>query len=455
MKNRFALVITYAILLSTMVCRPVPAAITWTGSIDPSDPTTWTSSTATYIGKTGDGTITVDGGSELLSGIIYVGYGGTGQVTVDGVGSTWTNNGSLSIISGKLSITGGGAVIGVGSALGTYQGLTAQINVDGAGSDWTDGNALTYAGHMGNVKIAITNGGVAKLSAILMARRQVSTSQVTVDGPGSTISISSTSQSFIGVGGAGTLSITGRGLVSNAGTFAIDYDNNGNDSFVNMATGGALAIAGDTQQSITQFLSTFGGTKAIRYWNYSTNNWASIQQATAGVDYTLEYLTTGNLAGFTLLTVGMYPALPGDYNSDDVVDAADYAVWRNALDGTVLPNDTSPGTVDQRDYLVWKAHFGTTSSSASAASVTSAVPEPSTLLLLVSALTLAAFSRHWPTLHGCFLHRAVATLLVAILHPHPADSHHASCGNVGAGGVDGEIGQLLVVFGGVVTMPKA
>jgi hypothetical protein len=50
--------------------------------------------------------------------------------------------------------------------------------------------------------------------------------------------------------------------------------------------------------------------------------------------------------------------LPGDYNDDDVVDAADYVVWRRFLNtATELPNDATPG-VNDSDYSVWRANFG-------------------------------------------------------------------------------------------------
>jgi hypothetical protein len=49
----------------------------------------------------------------------------------------------------------------------------------------------------------------------------------------------------------------------------------------------------------------------------------------------------------------------GDYNNNGIVDAADYARWRNSLDGAVtLPNDSTPGMVTAADYDVWKANFG-------------------------------------------------------------------------------------------------
>lgn len=63
------------------------------------------------------------------------------------------------------------------------------------------------------------------------------------------------------------------------------------------------------------------------------------------------------------------PILPGDFNSDTRVDAADYGVWRRGL-GT---------TFTQADYDTWRAHFG----EASASSVSlDAVPEPAAWILL-------------------------------------------------------------------------
>ena len=53
------------------------------------------------------------------------------------------------------------------------------------------------------------------------------------------------------------------------------------------------------------------------------------------------------------------PILDGDFNDDGIVDAADYTVWRNRLGAEVhLPNDRTSGTVDESDYLRWKANYG-------------------------------------------------------------------------------------------------
>ncbi len=90
--------------------------------------------------------------------------------------------------------------------------------------------------------------------------------------------------------------------MSVAGALTIDY-NGGDDSFVNMATGGKLALFGDADGSLAQFMVLIEGAGAIRYWDSSIADWADITGATLGIDYTLEYLTDGDLAGYTMLTV--------------------------------------------------------------------------------------------------------------------------------------------------------
>lgn len=86
------------------------------------------------------------------------------------------------------------------------------------------------------------------------------------------------------------------------------------------------------------------------------------------------------------------PDLPGDFNDDGVVDAADYVVWRNALGtGATLPNDNTPGSgID--DYETWRANFGRTATSAiPGAGASQAVPEPQALVLAI--LMLAPLGR--------------------------------------------------------------
>jgi hypothetical protein len=75
----------------------------------------------------------------------------------------------------------------------------------------------------------------------------------------------------------------------------------------------------------------------------------------------------------------------GDYNGDGTVDAADYTVWRDNLNGdaSALENrdPNNMGNVNQDDYDSWKANFGAMAGAGAGASTTAAVPEPATWLL--------------------------------------------------------------------------
>lgn len=74
--------------------------------------------------------------------------------------------------------------------------------------------------------------------------------------------------------------------------------------------------------------------------------------------------------------------LPGDFNEDDVVNLADYTVWRNNLgSSSSLPNDGDLGTPISADhYALWKSQFGQAALGALELS-NSQVPEPASLIL--------------------------------------------------------------------------
>ena len=101
--------------------------------------------------------------------------------------------------------------------------------------------------------------------------------------------------------------------------------------------------------------------------------------------------TTHSLAPYEVLILAAAPALAGDFNNDGVVDAADYTVWRNHLDETNEANINNNGDgngVGQSDYTLWKSHYGNSNpGSGSGGLLPSAVPEPTSLALLMLAAT--------------------------------------------------------------------
>lgn len=78
-------------------------------------------------------------------------------------------------------------------------------------------------------------------------------------------------------------------------------------------------------------------------------------------------------------------ALPGDYNGNHAVDAADYVLWRKTL-GTAVEAFTGAdgdgdGSVAAADHEVWRGNFGVTSAGAGAAVEASSASFPASALL--------------------------------------------------------------------------
>jgi hypothetical protein len=92
---------------------------------------------------------------------------------------------------------------------------------------------------------------------------------------------------------------------------------------------------------------------------------------------------------------GSLPGVPGDYDKNGSVDAADYVVWRKTMGQSVAPFTSADGDgngmIDQADYEFWQARFGDPLPGAAGSLP---VPEATTgALLFASAICLAARSR--------------------------------------------------------------
>jgi autotransporter-associated beta strand protein len=82
-----------------------------------------------------------------------------------------------------------------------------------------------------------------------------------------------------------------------------------------------------------------------------------------------------------LNVVGLTVGVPGDFNNNGFVDAADYVLWRK---GGPLANEVdNPGVVNAQDYVDWRARFGNPSAGSGSGLGGAAVPEPATFVLIM------------------------------------------------------------------------
>jgi hypothetical protein len=88
--------------------------------------------------------------------------------------------------------------------------------------------------------------------------------------------------------------------------------------------------------------------------------------------------------------------LPGDFNRDGNVDAADYVVWRksNGAAATFFQraDGNGSGVVDAADYAIWRSQFGAADSPAAAAATS--VPEPTAIWLMLIGFCFRRMNRN-------------------------------------------------------------
>jgi T5SS/PEP-CTERM-associated repeat protein len=399
------------------------------------------------VGYDSDGRLDITNGGQVTNVTAWIGKnsGKTGEVTVDGPGSTWTNIYDLYVGyagSGTLNITSGGQVNGNFGYVGNQSGSTGLVRVDGEGSMFQvlanfivtpppDEEIIPIGGDLkiGNEGIGtleISNGArvISQVGVIGVA------GDVSVDGADSIWEVQFACGTFNCIGGTiqiyGRLNLGDGGIVSadesiqieSSGQLAGSGDVRGDvlsDGRVAPGTSpGILHVDGDyTQTGAGELLiqlasassydellvndnATLAGTLTVNLTDgFVPNLGQSFTILTANdVDgtFTTEVLPdhpSPNLAFDVMynaqsVVLTVVPALPGDYNADGIVDTADYVVWRKGL-GTLF----TPG-----DYDVWRVHFGQTASSGAGASANVAIPEPTTLILVLMGILGLLSRRH-------------------------------------------------------------
>ena len=210
-----------ATLLLFLVTSPSAsyAAVIVVGDVGPSNPITWTSGTVAYVGQSGTGTVTIDGGSTVQSSNMNLGYGvgSVGTVTVTGAGSNVKSYGLDVGYSGNgiLTVNAGGQVFNLGSGyLGYNAGSNGTATVTGSNSKWGNSYDL-YVGMSGGGTLTVADGGEVDVSGTLYApldsllgNGTIKADSAVLDGDFAFSGTASQPISF-GTGGTLSLSLTG------------------------------------------------------------------------------------------------------------------------------------------------------------------------------------------------------------------------------------------------------
>lgn len=278
-----------------------------------------------------------------------------------------------------------------GGAIVVDNGASSRINVGGT-AVFENGSSTTLNAdlELQNINSVVSVGAVFNGGGEL---RNVNGSALTLL-DGADVGVQVTNDGDMEIAGA----VAGRADVadfvqSNAGVLNIDLLGTGIGDFDRLVTAGIAQLDGELDLNLIGAINPELGDSftIISAAGGVLNTFASFDTSFAALDAGLVWDLIYNP---TNVQVEVILNLPGDFNNDLVVDAADYAVWRDALGtATTLPGDPTPGTVTADDYDVWTANYGATvpaPAMAMAMSSATSVPEPTSAVLLLG-VTLGAF----------------------------------------------------------------
>jgi hypothetical protein len=300
------------------------------------------------VGQSSTGTVLQTGGIVKSDNLVRIGSNadGIGQYTISAGALTTASDGSGTFqiahngASGTLRVEGTGsfthgAELFIGSE--PNQNSTARLEIVGS-------NANVQIGQLDN-----TSGGTSETIQWIADANGISPLKVTGAGPlaASRVQLQDPAEAAANTGGG--MSILGDGIA-----LALDL------SAITISTS-LLLVDNQTTDAITGLFE-----KALTTTLYSEGE--QIPDTGFNGTVTISYVGgTGNDVTLNLAAAG----LPGDHNSDGLVDAADYVAWRKT------------GTGASQGYDDWRQNFGAT---APGEGGFSNVPEPASWLVILIGL---------------------------------------------------------------------
>lgn len=269
----------------------------------------WTSTASLVVGSAGAGLLQVQNGAVAVAGQVVIGdkAGGSGSVLVSGSASYLESNQADLLVANQgtadLNITTGAQGAAYGTTIASGTGSVGSLTVSGSGSQLLSLNYLTV-GAAGAGSLNIQGGGNVTTGQAVVADATGSVGSFTVGGAGSSLVNTSTDFALlVGLGGSGTLTVQGGGLVSNHDAYlGVNADSSGSakitgadsqwnssgDLFVGASGTGQLLVeaAGqvtDADATIGANAGSFGTSKvtgAGSTWN--TDNILAVGSAGAG-----------------------------------------------------------------------------------------------------------------------------------------------------------------------------
>jgi hypothetical protein len=196
----------------------------------------------------------------------------------------------------------------------------------------------------------------------------------------------------VAVGAAGRADVDDY-LQTAMGTLEMDINGAALGQFDRLVASGIAQVGGELRVMTGGFGPTLGTTvQLISAAGGVLGTFADVIDGTGNLPAGMHWEAIYNA---TSVQVVLDLVLPGDFNNDGSVDAADYTVYRDNLGGAVtLPGDPTPGNVTADDHAVWAANYGATAPAPSMAfAMATAVPEPTTGALAVLAAAGLAGAR--------------------------------------------------------------
>lgn len=298
---------------------------------------------------------------------------------IDAIGDVVLTRSSL---SGNTAVGPGGALYTVGNVTLTESTISGNTSSDNGGGIFARQDVtLTQSTVSGNTAATSQGGGIVALVDAILNHSTV-TGNVGHGGAGGVYGVESITlvSSIVAgntadAGGDPDLRVFGGGAVSAQFSLVGDADGRtitGSGNIVGDSTGGGIV-----DPLLGPLADNGGPTLTHALLPSSPALDAGDSSAMPGMGGVPEFDQRGmpydrvadGTGGGPRIDMGAYEAqaapeaMPGDYNRNGVVDAADYTTWRDNLGAMGLTPLTGAdgdgnGAVDETDFLVWRSHFG-------------------------------------------------------------------------------------------------